>query len=66
MVIQVSFSNKMDTGDTDTLVLTKFFEVDAMPEKSRIIRKLKEIGWRVPSGESVGQNPRSRCRNDAQ
>jgi hypothetical protein len=44
MVIQVSFSNKMDTGDTDPLVLTKFFEVDAMPQKPTIIRKLKEMG----------------------
>jgi hypothetical protein len=54
MVIQISFSNKMDTGDTDPLVLTKFFEVDAMPEKSRIIRKLKEIGSEVhPASVSV-------------
>jgi hypothetical protein len=54
MVIQISFSNKMDTGDTDPLVLTKFFEVDAMPEKSRIIRKLKEMGSEVhPASVSV-------------
>jgi hypothetical protein len=45
MVIKVSFSNKMDTSNPDLpLVLTKFFEVDAMLEKPRIIRKLKEMG----------------------
>ena len=45
MVIKVLFSNKMDTSNPDLpLVLTKFFEVDAMPEKPRIIRKLKEMG----------------------
>jgi len=45
MVIKVSFSKKLDTADAELpLVLTKFFEVDAMPEKPRIIRKLKEIG----------------------
>ena len=54
MVIQISFSNKMVTGNTDPIVLTKFFEVDAMPEKSRIIRKLKEIGSEVhPASVSV-------------
>jgi len=54
MVIQISFSNKTDTGDTDPLLLTKFFEVDAMPEKTRIIRKLKEIGREVhPASVSV-------------
>ena len=54
MVIQISFSNKTDTGDTDPLLLTKFFEVDAMPEKTRIIRKLKEIGSEVhPASVSV-------------
>ena len=42
MVIKVLFSNKMDTSNLDLpLVLTKFFEVDAMPEKPR---KLKEMG----------------------
>ena len=45
MVIKVSFSKKMDGGNTDLpLVLIKFFEVDAMPDKARIIRKLKEMG----------------------
>ena len=45
MVIKVLFSNKMDTSNPDLpLVLTKFFEVDAMPEKPRIIRKLREMG----------------------
>jgi len=45
MVIKVLFSNKMDTSNPDLpLVLTKFFEVDAMPEKPRIIKKLREMG----------------------
>jgi hypothetical protein len=55
MVIKVSFSKKIDTADPKLpLVLTKFFEVDAMPEKTRIIRKLKEIGSEVhPASVSV-------------
>jgi hypothetical protein len=45
MVIKVSFSKKLNTADAELPhVLTKFFEVDAMPEKSRVIRKLKEMG----------------------
>ena len=45
MVIKVLFSKKLNTVDAELpQVLTKFFEVDAMPEKPRIIRKLKEIG----------------------
>ena len=45
MVIKVSFSKKIDTADPELpLVLTKFFEVDAMPDKPTIIRKLKEMG----------------------
>ena len=45
MVIKVSFSNQMDIGKPDLpLVLTKFFEVDAIPEKPRIISKLQEMG----------------------
>ena len=45
MVITVSFSKKLNTADAELpLVLTKFFEVDAMPEKPMIIQKLKEMG----------------------
>jgi hypothetical protein len=45
MVIKVIFSKKLDTADPELpLVLTKFFEIDAMPEKPTIIRKLREIG----------------------
>jgi hypothetical protein len=45
MVIKVLFSKKINTTHAELpLVLTKFFEVDAMPEKSRIIRKLKDMG----------------------
>ena len=45
MVIKVLFSKKLDTADAELpLVLTKFFEADAMPEKPRIIGKLKEMG----------------------
>jgi hypothetical protein len=45
MVIKVSFSKKIDTADPKLpLVVAKFFEVDAMPEKPTIIRKLKEMG----------------------
>jgi hypothetical protein len=45
VVIKVSFSKTMDTTDAELpLVLTKFFEVDAMPQKPTIIRKLKEMG----------------------
>jgi hypothetical protein len=45
MVIKVLFSKKINTTHAELpLVLTKFFEVDAMPEKPKIIRKLKEMG----------------------
>jgi hypothetical protein len=45
MVIKVLFSKKINTTHVELpLVLTKFFEVDAMPEKPKIIRKLKEMG----------------------
>jgi hypothetical protein len=45
MVIKVMFSKKLNRTHAEfTLVLTKFFEVDAIPEKSRIIRKLKDMG----------------------
>ena len=44
MVIKVLFSKKLNTTQAELpLVLTKFFEVDAIPEKSRIIRKLKDM-----------------------
>ena len=45
MVIKVLFSKKLNTSHAELpLVLTKFFEVDAMPEKSRISQKLKDMG----------------------
>ena len=45
MVIKVLFSKKLNTTHAELpLMLTKFFEVDAMPEKPRIIGKLKEMG----------------------
>lgn len=55
MVIKVSFPNKMDTDETDLpLVLTKFFEVDAMSDKPRIIGTLKEMGCEVhPASLSI-------------
>jgi hypothetical protein len=55
MVIKVSFSKKLDTGDIDLpLVLIRFFEVDAMPEKVRVIKKLKEMGCKFhPASLSV-------------
>lgn len=45
MVIKVSFQNHRNAKDPDLPVeLTKFFEVDALPERARIIGKLRETG----------------------
>ncbi len=50
MVIKVSFSRQMDSRHSDTpLVLTKFFEVDTLRNKSRIIGKLKMMGCEFES-----------------
>ena len=50
MVIKVSFSRQMDSRHSDTpLVLTKFFEVDTLRNKSRIIDKLKMMGCEFES-----------------
>ncbi|MGH7872084.1 MAG: hypothetical protein ACREQO_07675 [Candidatus Binatia bacterium] len=50
MVIKVSFSRQIDPRHSDTpLVLTKFFEVDTLENKSRIIGKLKEMGCELES-----------------
>jgi hypothetical protein len=55
MVITVSFSKKLNTADAELPpVLTKFFEIDAIPEKPTIIRKLKEMGCEChPASVSV-------------
>jgi hypothetical protein len=56
MVIKVLFSKKIDAmRDAELpLVLTKFFEVDSVPERPTIIQKLKEIGYEChPTSLSV-------------
>jgi hypothetical protein len=55
MVIKVSFSKQIDATHAELpLVLTKFFEVDAIPDKRRIIGKLKDMGCEFhPASVSV-------------
>ena len=46
MVIKVSFSRQMDARHLDSpLVVTKFFEIDPLTNKSAIITKLNEMGF---------------------
>jgi hypothetical protein len=55
MVIKVSFQKQKDSGDVDlSAEMTKFFEVEAMPEKPKVIGKLKEMGCRLePTSVSI-------------
>ena len=59
MVIKVSFQSPRDSSDPiSPTELIKFFEVDVLPEKPKIVRKLKEMGCQFdPLSVSIKIHP---------